>query len=159
MREVREERREGGVQHRVDEHEHGDEEQQTAHRSHATNAQDPAAAADKPAMSRSLGLPVLILSLAIGGFLFVKQSQTAGPTSSVATQAETQAAAAAAATDFAAAQPVLQAWYSDNGTYAGVRCRRSTGSPSFARTRRRTACNQAPSTRPGPAGQPQPGPC
>jgi len=110
-------------------------------------------------MSRSLGLPVLILSLAIGGFLFVKQSQTAGPTSSVGTQAETQAAAAAAATDFAAAQPVLQAWYADNGTYAGV-----TLPPVYGITVVRAAatsyCLQSGTEHEaGPAGQPQPGPC
>jgi len=71
-------------------------------------------------MSRSFGFPVLIVSLAIGGFLFVRQSQTVGPTSSVAQQAETQAAVAASATDFNAALPDLQAWFADHGTYAGV---------------------------------------
>ncbi len=102
---------------------------------------------------------MLILSLAIGGFLFVKQSQTAGPTSSVGTQAETQAAAAAAATDFAAAQPVLQAWYADNGTYAGV-----TLPPVYGITVVRAAatsyCLQSGTEHEaGAAGQPQPGPC
>ena len=102
---------------------------------------------------------MLILSLAIGGFLFVKQSQTAGPTSSVATQAETQAAAAAAATDFAAAQPVLQAWYSDNGTYAGVSLPPVYGI-TVVRADATSYCLQSGTEHEaGPTGQPQPGPC
>ncbi len=102
---------------------------------------------------------MLILSLAIGGFLFVKQSQTAGPTSSVATQAETQAAAAAAATDFAAAQPVLQAWYADNGTYAGVTLPPVYGM-TVVRADATSYCLQTGTEHEaGPAGQPQPGPC
>ena len=102
---------------------------------------------------------MLILSLAIGGFLFVKQSQTAGPTSSVGTQAETQAAAAAAATDFAAAQPVLQAWYADNGTYAGVTLPPVYGM-TVVRADATSYCLQTGTEHEaGPAGQPQPGPC
>ena len=102
---------------------------------------------------------MIILSLAIGGFLFVKQSQTVGPTSSVATQAETEAAAAASGTDFAAAQPVLQTWYADNGTYAGV-----TLPPVYditvVRADATSYCLQSGAEHEiGPAGQPQPGPC
>ena len=110
-------------------------------------------------MSRSLGFPLLIISLAIGGFLFVRQSKTVGPTSSVATQAETQAANDAAATDFAAAAPVLQAWFADNGTYAGV-----TLPPVYAITVVRadttSFCLQSATEHEvGPGGVPQPGPC
>jgi len=102
---------------------------------------------------------VLILSLAIGGFLFVKQSQTAGPTSSVAAQAETQAAAAAAATDFAAAQPALHAWYADNGTYAGVTLPPVYGI-TVVRADATSYCLQSGTEHEaGPTGQPQPGPC
>ena len=102
---------------------------------------------------------MLILSLAIGGFLFVKQSQTAGPASSVATQAETQAAAAAATTDFAAAQPVLQAWYADNGTYAGVTLPPVYGI-TVVRADATSYCLQSGTEHEaGPAEQPQPGPC
>ena len=102
---------------------------------------------------------MLILSFAIGGFLFVKQSQTAGPTSSVASQAEPQAAAAAAATDFAAAQPVLQAWYADNGTYAGVTLPPVYGI-TVVRADATSYCLEAGTEHEaGPAGQLQPGPC
>jgi len=110
-------------------------------------------------MSRSLGLPVLILSLAIGGFLLVKQSQTVGPASSVAQQAETQAATAASATDFAAALPDLQSWFADHGTYAGV-----TLPPVYritvVRADATSFCLQSSAEHEvGPAGKPQPGPC
>jgi hypothetical protein len=110
-------------------------------------------------MSRSFGFPVLIVSLAIGGFLFVRQSQTVGPTSSVAQQAETQAAAAASATDFAAALPELQTWFADHGTYAGV-----TLPPVYAITVVRAdatsfCLHSGAEHQIGPAGPPQPGPC
>jgi hypothetical protein len=71
-------------------------------------------------MGRSLAFPLLLIALAVGGFLFVRQAQSVGPTSRTATQAETQAAAAAAATDFGAAQAVLLSWFAAHGTYAGV---------------------------------------
>jgi hypothetical protein len=110
-------------------------------------------------MSRSFGFPLLIVSLAIGGFLFVKQSQTVGPTSSVAQQAETQAAVAASATDFAAALPELQTWFADHGTYAGV-----TLPPVYAITVVRadatSYCLQSGAQHEvGPDGPALPGPC
>jgi hypothetical protein len=117
------------------------------------------AAADKARMSRSFGLPLLIVSLAIGGFLFVKQSQTVGPTSSVAQQAETQAAAAASATDFNAALPELQTWFADHGTYAGVTLPPVYGI-TVVRADATSFCLQSAAEHEvGPAGQPQPGPC
>jgi len=110
-------------------------------------------------MTRSLAFPLVLISLAVGGFLFVQESKTSGPTSSVAQQAETQAAAAASATDFDAALPELQAWYADHGTYAGV-----TLPPAFAiavvRADATSYCLQAGAEHlVGPGGQPQPGPC
>ena len=115
--------------------------------------------ADNGRMTRSLGLPLLIISLAVGGFLFVKQSQTVGPTSSVATQAEAQAAAEASATSFAAAEPVLQAWFADHASYAGV-----TLPPAFGVTVVRadasSFCLQSSTEHEiGPGGRPQPGRC
>ena len=110
-------------------------------------------------MSRSFGLPLLILTLAIGGFLFVKQSQTVGPTSSVAQQAETQAAAAASATDFAAALPDLQAWFADHGTYVGVTLPPVYGI-AVVRADATSFCLQSGAEHQvGPVGPAQPGPC
>src|SRR5258706_13898142 len=71
-------------------------------------------------MGRSLAFPLLLIALAVGGFLYVRQAQSAGPTSRTATQAENQAAASAAATDFGAAQAALLSWFADHGTYAGA---------------------------------------
>jgi hypothetical protein len=106
-----------------------------------------------------MGLPLVIISLAIGAFLFVMQSQSVGPTAPAVTQAETQAAAAASATDFAAAQPALQAWYADNGTYAGVSLPPVYGI-TVVRADATSFCLQAGAEHEvGPGGQPVPGPC
>jgi hypothetical protein len=71
-------------------------------------------------MGRSLAFPLLLIALAVGGFLFVRQAQSVGPESRTATHAETRATAAAAATDFGAAQAALLSWFAAHGTYAGV---------------------------------------
>jgi hypothetical protein len=114
-------------------------------------------------MGRSLAFPLLLIALAVGGFLFVRQAQSVGPESRTATQAETEAAAAAAATDFAAAQPVLLSWFAAHGTYAGV-----TLAPVYAvavvRADASSFCLQAgagaaASHELGPGGQAQSGPC
>jgi hypothetical protein len=76
--------------------------------------------ADTKAMSRTLGLPLLLVSLLVGGYLFTRQMSSAGPTAPAVTQAESQAQAAVAATNFQAVQPVLQAAYAAGGTYAGA---------------------------------------
>jgi hypothetical protein len=114
-------------------------------------------------MGRSLAFPLLLIALAVGGFLFVRQAQSVGPTSNTATRAETQVAAEATATDFAAARPVLQAWFADHGTYAGV-----TLPPVYAvevaRADASSFCLQtgvgtAATHELGPGGQAQSGPC
>jgi hypothetical protein len=76
--------------------------------------------ADEGFMSRTLGLPLLLVALAVGGYLFVQQGKTNGPTAGSITQAETQAQSYAAGTNFQAAVQVLQASYAANGTYAGA---------------------------------------
>src|SRR2546429_6548841 len=114
-------------------------------------------------MGRSLAFPLLLIALAVGGFLYVRQAQSAGPTSRTAPQAETQAAAAAAATDFGAAQAVLLSWFAAHGTYAGV-----TLPPVYAvavvRADASSFCLQAgagagTTHELGPGGQAQSGPC
>lgn len=110
-------------------------------------------------MTRAFALPLLVISLAVGGFLFVRQAHTSGPTSSVAQQAETQAAQDAAATNFSAALPAIQAYYADNGTYAGLSL-----PPAFAVTVVRadgtSYCLQAGNEHlDGPGGTPAAGPC
>jgi hypothetical protein len=120
--------------------------------------------ADKQGMARTLGLPLVLVSLLIGGYLFTQQSKTTGPTSDVVTQAETQAQQFTAATNFQPIVPLLDAAFQANGTYAGadlplgsgvtlVRadatsyCIQSTGDPT-------AVMHEA-----GPNGTVQPGPC
>jgi hypothetical protein len=106
-------------------------------------------------MTRALVLPLLIISVAVGGFLSVRQSQA----SRQGQQAETRASQDAAAADFAAALPALRAWYADHGSYAGV-----TLPPAFAvavvRADETSYCLQSGDEHlVGPGGAPQPGPC
>jgi len=104
---------------------------------------------------------LLVLTLAVGGYLFAQQSKTEGPTSQAAQQDEAQATAAAAATSFDAALPTLQAWYADHGTYAGAVLPPAYGvtvvrgdATSFCL---QSADGQAHET--GPSGAPATGPC
>ena len=114
-------------------------------------------------MSRTLGLPLLLVSLVVGGYLFVAQSKSTGPTSAVVTQAETQAETFTAGTNFQAADQVLQAWYAENGTYAGATM--APGSEvTLVRADASSYCIQtvagtAVEHETGPGGQPQPGSC
>jgi ABC-type transport system substrate-binding protein len=119
------------------------------------------APADKSRMTRSFGMIMLVLVLAIGGYLFAQQSKSEGPTAPAVQQAETRAQTAASATSFDAALPTVQAWYADNGTYAGL-----TLPPAYAVTVVRadasSYCLQSAdgtSHENGPNGSPQSGPC
>jgi len=110
-------------------------------------------------MTRSLALPLLLTSLAVGGFLFVRDTRMTGPSSSVAQQAETQAQVDAAATNFDGVLPVLQAWYAENSTYAGASM--PPGSDVvLARADVTSYCLQSGNEHlDGPGGAAQPGPC
>ncbi len=125
---------------------------------------DGAPAADIGGMSRTLGLPLLLVTLLIGGYLFMQQSKTSGPTSSVVTQAETQAAAFTAATNFQGTVEVLQASYAANGTYAGAALPPGSG-VALVRADATSYCLQttgdatAVMHETGPNGTVQPGPC
>ena len=114
-------------------------------------------------MTRSLGLPLLLVSLCIGGYLFVQQSKTSGPTAPAITQDIAQASSAVAGTNFQAAGASLQAWLAEHGTYAGA-----TLDPSLTvqlvRADTSSYCLQATvgtavEHEIGPGGQPQPGTC
>jgi hypothetical protein len=112
-------------------------------------------------MTRSMGMVLLVLTLAIGGYLFAQQAKTNGPTSQVAQQAEAQATAAASATSFAAALPTLQAWFADHGTYAGAVLPPSYG-VTLVRGDAASFCLQSADGRlheAGPNGAPAAGPC
>lgn len=111
-------------------------------------------------MGRSLGIPLLLVTLVVGAWLFVQQSKSEGPTSTVAAQAETQAAAAAATTDFQAATPTLQAYFADHDTYAGLTLPPAYGVTLIVAAGGGSYCLEAAGEHEnGPGGQPQPGPC
>jgi hypothetical protein len=117
--------------------------------------------ADTAPMARSVGLPLLLVALCIGGFLFVQQSKTSGPSSAAITQAETQAQSFAAATNFQGAAQVLQASYAANGTYAGAVLPPGSG-VALVRADATSFCLQtddATMHETGPNGSPAPGPC
>ena len=114
-------------------------------------------------MGRSLGLPLLLVSLVIGGVLFAMQMKSQGPTSPAVTQAETQAVVATAGSNFQAAEQAMTTWLADHGTYQGA-----TLDPSYmvtvARADATTFCLQtttgtAVEHETGPGGTAAPGPC
>src|SRR5215471_16365120 len=114
-------------------------------------------------MTRTLGLTMLLLSLLVGGYLFVQQSKTGGPGSPTATQVETQAQAAVAATNFQGMASVLQGWYASNGTYAGATLPPGSG-VALVRADATSYCLEtvsatAPMHETGPNGTAQPGLC
>jgi len=109
-------------------------------------------------MSRSLGLPLLLISLAVGGLLFVRDARRSRPASSVAQQAETQAQVAVASTNFGGVVPV-QAWYAENATYAGATLPPGSG-VVLVRADVTSYCLQSDMEHlDGPGGVAQPGPC
>jgi hypothetical protein len=115
-------------------------------------------------VSRTLGLPLLLVTLLIGGYLFTKQMGSTGPTSPVVTQAEAQAQAAGAAMSFQTGDIALQAAYAENSTYAGTALPPGSGA-ILVRADTVSYCLQtAPGVTPvaheaGPNGSVQPGPC
>jgi hypothetical protein len=120
--------------------------------------------ADIRAMTRTLGLIVLLVSLSIGGYLFVESSRTSGPTAPAVTQAEAQAQSVVAGTNFEGMASVLQAWYASNGTYAGAALPPGSG-VALVRADATSYCLETTGSatgamhETGPNGTPQPGAC
>ena len=114
-------------------------------------------------MSRLLGLSLLLVSLAVGGYVFTAQSRSGGVTARAVTQAEAQAESVVAGTNFRGADVVLQAWYAENATYAGAVLPPGSG-VVLARADASAYCLEtvaggAVEHELGPGGQPQPGSC
>jgi hypothetical protein len=120
--------------------------------------------ADTRRMARSLGLSLLLVVLLVGGYLFVQQTKTSGPTAPAVTRAEAQAQAATAGTNLQGMAPVLAGWYAANGTYAGAVLSPGSG-VELVRADATSYCLQtvgdatATMHLAGPNGTPQPGPC
>lgn len=97
----------------------------------------------------------------IGGYLTVKNMQSNGPTSPPVQQAIQQAQVNVAATNFQGADAAMQAFYAQNGTYAGATLPPGTG-VVLVRSDATSYCLETPTASDhenGPGGQAQPGGC
>jgi len=116
-----------------------------------------------PSMTRLFGMVSLLAALAVGFYLFAAQTRDAGPTSPSVTSAEARAETTAAATNFQGVVASLQAWFAENGTYAGATLPPGSG-VVLARADSSGYCLQTTAGavvehEVGPGGQPQAGPC
>jgi hypothetical protein len=114
-------------------------------------------------MTRLFGLVAVLAAFAVGVYLYAAQTRDAGPTSPSVTSAEARAETTAAAANFAGVTASLQAWFAENGTYAGAALPPGSG-VVLARADTSGYCLQttagtAVEHEAGPGGQPQPGPC
>jgi hypothetical protein len=112
---------------------------------------------------RSLGLLSLVVTLAIGGWLYSQQAKQTGLTSDLAQEAQSDASSSVATANFQAAAPELQAWFAEHGTYEGANL-----SPGYNVVVRRadasSYCLESGSGSTaqhlnGPGGSVEPGPC
>jgi hypothetical protein len=115
-------------------------------------------------MTRLLGLPALLVVLAVGGYLYAKDAKSNGPGSPTLTQAAAQANVAVAATNFQGADTAMQAFFTQSGSYAGATLPPGSG-VVLVRSDATTYCLQAIAAdgsaehENGPGGRPQPGAC
>jgi hypothetical protein len=110
-------------------------------------------------MLRVIGIPALLVAVVVGLYVSAKSMQSNGPTSSSGQQAVTQAQSATAGLNFSQAVPALQAFYDQNGTYAGATLPPGTG-VVLARADATSYCLQeGDEHEDGPGGRPAPGPC
>lgn len=119
--------------------------------------------ADTPHMTRVVGLIAILSALAIAVYLYAAQTRDSGPASPSVTNAEARAETTAAATTFQGVTASLQAWFAENGTYAGAALPPGSG-VVLARADTSGYCLQttvgaAVEHELGPGGQPLPGPC
>jgi hypothetical protein len=110
-------------------------------------------------MLRVIGIPALLVAVVVGLYLSAKSMQSNGPTSTSGQQAITQAQSETAGLNFNQAVPALQAFYDENGTYAGATLPPGTG-VVLARADATSYCLQSGTEHEdGPGGQAAPGPC
>jgi hypothetical protein len=110
-------------------------------------------------VARYLGLPSLLVVFVIGGYLYAKDAKTNGPAAPAVTQEIDQAQTSVAATNLQAADTALQAWYAQNGSYAGASLPPGSG-VVLVRADTASYCLQAGAEHEnGPGGQVQPGGC
>jgi hypothetical protein len=110
-------------------------------------------------MLRILGIPAVLVAALLGAYLSMQNMRSNGPTSGSGQQAITQAQSEVAATNFAQADAAMQAYYTQNGTYAGATLPVGTG-VILASADATSYCLQAGDEHEdGPGGQPAPGGC
>lgn len=110
-------------------------------------------------MTRFIGLPMLLVALVVGAYLYTQDMKSNGPTSPPVQQEITQANSAVAATNFEQADAAMQGFFAQNGTYAGAVLPPGTG-VVLVRSDASSYCLQAGTEHEtGPGGQPQPGSC
>jgi hypothetical protein len=69
---------------------------------------------------RTFGLLSLLVTLALGGFLWAQAARESGPAASDAGTVERQAEQVVAAFNLQQAAPVMDAWFAEHATYAGA---------------------------------------
>ena len=110
-------------------------------------------------MTRVLGIPAFLVVALVGLYLYSQDAKSSQPTSPSGQQAITQAQAVAAGSDFSQAAPAMQAFYDQNGTYAGATLPPGSG-VVLIRADATSYCLQAGDEHEdGPGGQPEPGGC
>lgn len=110
-------------------------------------------------MSRLLGIPSLLVVLAVGGYLMTQQMGSSSTGTPPVQQAVVQASSAVAATNFSQADASMQAFLTQNGTYAGAVLPPGSG-VVLVRADATSYCLQAGDEHEnGPGGAAQPGAC
>ena len=114
-------------------------------------------------VTRVFGLLLVLVAIAVGVYLYAAQTRDEGPGASAVTTVESQAESAVAATNFAGVTAALQAWFVQNGTYAGATLPPGSGVVLVRGDASgyclQTAAGTAVAHEVGPGGRPQPGAC
>lgn len=109
-------------------------------------------------MLRVVGIPALLVAVAIGLYLASQDAKSSAPTPADQ-QAISQAQSVGAAADFGQVTPVLQAYFDQNRTYVGATLPPGSG-VTLVTAGTSTYCLQTGNEHEdGPNGTPQPGPC
>jgi hypothetical protein len=104
-------------------------------------------------------IPAVLVVALVSIYLYSQDAKSNGPTSASGQQAITQAQSEVAAANFGQADAAMQAFYTENGTYAGATLPPGTG-VVLVRADAASYCLQAGAEHEdGPGGQPQPGGC
>ena len=114
-------------------------------------------------MTRAFALVSVLAALAVAAYFYAAQMRDSGPTSPAVTSAEARAETTAAATTFQGVVASLQAWFAENGTYAGAALPPGSGVVLVRADTNgyclQTTAGAAVEHEVGPSGVPQPGPC